>query len=119
MAADAPSGSERTLAQLSQLSVLACPALGPALVWLAGREKPFVRAYAVQAFSLQLVLCGAMAAFAITGRATDFKGAAFTAVWIAGTAVYAYALAVSLIGTIKAANGIMWRYPLNLHPAAT
>jgi hypothetical protein len=59
-----------------------------------------------------------MAAFAIT-ESNRLKRAPPSRPYGLRGPVYAYALAVSLIGTIKAANGIMWRYPLNLHPAAT
>ena len=111
-AAVRPSEAERNLAQISQLGVLIVPAIVPALVLVASRDKkPFVRAYAVQALNLQLVLAVAMMLLVAGVLATDFDGVANSVVQLLGSAVYGYCLAVSLMGTIKSSNGILWRYP--------
>lgn len=110
----AASNADRNLAQVCQLGVLFCPAVVPAVVLVACRRRPFVRMYAAQALNLQLVLSVALASMTATAVGTNSEGAAMSATYALCVVVYGYSLAVSLLGTVKAANGISWRYPVNV-----
>lgn len=109
-----PTDRERNWAQACQLCILFVPVIGAAAVRVQFKNDQFVRAFAVEALNLQLALVAVIAAMVTAGFATGFEGAAFSVVYVFGVASYLYCLGVSLMGTMKAANGERWSYPVNL-----
>lgn len=108
------SEADRVWAQVAQLGVFGCPVVVAAAIFVAHLRNPFVRGWAAQAINVQLLEMVAFIGFGFVGLASGFSGIAFYAMYAAGLVVYLYVLGASLVGTVKAANGIVWRYPFTI-----
>ena len=115
-----PSSDSRTWAMGAHLSALAggflggLPAfVGPLVIWLLRREQdPYVAQHAREALNFNLsVVAYALAALALT---VVTLGIGLLAVVPLGLLFAVLWLAVTVIATVRAANGEAYHYPLSI-----
>lgn len=85
-----------------------------AVLLVMNRENDFVRGYAARSLNLQLVFAVNLTVAAFVLIPADPSVFATNVVYGFCEAVYLYCVAVSLMGTMAAANGVVWKYPINL-----
>ena len=102
-----PSKDDRTMGMLAHLLGIFLAFLGPLIIWLIKKDQsPFVDDQGKESLNFQIML---MIGYVI-GSVTSFLCIGFLilpAVWIFG-------IIFSIIGALKAKDGIAYRYPVNL-----
>ncbi len=105
---------DRNLAILAHLSGLAgyltfgAGVLVPLVLWLALTDRPDVSKIALQALVLNL----AVAAAGVVAVILVFTVIGIPAAWLIGILATPIAVALPIVGAIKAAQGELYRYPL-------
>lgn len=103
----APDKDSKTMAMLAHLLGILLGFLGPLIIWLMKKEQsPFIDDQGKEALNFQLVLLIGY----VIGGATTFVCVGFIIlpiVWVAG-------LIFGIMGTMKANEGIAYRYPFNI-----
>ena len=106
-----PTSADRNVATLSHLSAfvmfLGIPAVvGPLVMWLINRDKPFIEPQAREAlnFNLSFLLYGVVAGFLII----------FLIGLLLLPAVFVTWFVLVLVAAVKTSNGESYRYPMTL-----
>lgn len=121
--AGAELGNEKNLAMFCHLSALVGPLLmfwvmlpignliGPLLIWLWKKDTmPMVNEHGREALNFQITVSLAMLPFLLISLIPLIGLLAIPFLFLIGAA----ALVLTIIGTIKASNGVLYRYPFTL-----
>ncbi len=102
-----PDKDSKTMAMLSHLLGILLGFLGPLIIWLMKKDaSPFVDDQGKESLNFQLtLLIGYLIAAATSCIFIGFL--IFPVVWIVG-------LVLSILGTMKANEGLAYRYPVNI-----
>jgi hypothetical protein len=102
-----PDKDSKTMAMLAHLLGIFLWFLGPLIIWLIKKDQsPFVDDQGKEALNFQIMVTIGY----VIGVATSCLGIGFlimTAVWVG-------AIVFSIIGAMKANEGVAYRYPINL-----
>ena len=100
----APTSDEKTMALLAHILTLAAGFIAPLVIYLVKKEESsFVTAHAKESLNFQITLFIVIILLIVT-----IVGALL--LWIVGIA----ALVLVIIATIKASEGKLYKYPLNI-----
>jgi uncharacterized Tic20 family protein len=89
--------------------------LGPLILWLLKKDTmPLVNAHGKEALNFQITVTAALL-LCFSFFAMMF-GASYPLTWSAVLIqlIWLVALVLSIIGTVKASNGVLYRYPLTV-----
>ena len=99
-----PTSDEKTLAILSHILTLVAPLLAPLIIYLLKKdESKYVAYHAKESLNFQITLM-----IVVIGLLITIIGILF--IWLVGIA----ALVFVIIATIRASEGILYKYPFTL-----
>ncbi len=102
-----PSSEDRTMGMLCHLLAIFTGFLGPLIIWLVKKDQsPFVDDQGKEALNFQLTM--------LIGWVIAFVTSFFCIGFFIGAALVVVNLVFCILATIKANQGIAYRYPINI-----
>ena len=102
-----PTPDDKTMAMLSHLLGIVLGFVGPLIIWLIKKDQsPFVDDQGKESLNFQIMLVIGY----VIGSVTSMICIGFLII----PAVWVFGIIFSIIGALKAKDGIPYRYPLNL-----